>query len=163
MAARVPAVVRSGRQSVVVIDVAGNAGHIGMTIGEWKSGRAVIERCRRPTYCVVAHRTVRCHKLRTCRAVHRIIRLVPGRQMAARIPAIVQRGRQSKVVIDVARSAGHVGMPVGKWEPCYAVIEWRPCPPVHGVARRTLRNRKKRWSRGMRGVRGLLPSCQMAS
>jgi hypothetical protein len=104
-------------------------------------------------YGTVAHR-----KLRTRRRVHRIIRLLPGSQMAARGPATVQRGRQIIIVIDVAGSAGHAGMPIGEWEPCYAVIEWRPGPTCRRMARAAIRHRKKRWSRGMRGIRGLLPS-----
>ena len=60
--------------------------------------------------------------------MHRIIRLLPGRQMASRVSAIVQRGRQVIVVTDVARSAGHGGMAIREWEPCYAVVERSPRP-----------------------------------
>jgi hypothetical protein len=83
----------------------------------------------------MAYRTVPYRKLRTGRRVHRIIRLLPGRQMAARVPATVERRRQVIIVINVAGSAGHTGMPIGKWEPCYAVIEWRACPTIHRMAR----------------------------
>jgi hypothetical protein len=83
----------------------------------------------------MAYRTVPYRKLRTRRGVHRIIGLLPGRQMAAGVAATVQRGRQVIIVINVARSAGHGGMPIGKWEPCYAVIEGRPRPTIHGMAR----------------------------
>jgi hypothetical protein len=43
--------------------------------------------------------------------------------MAARDSATVQRGRQRIVVVDVTRSAGHGGVPIGKWKPCRAVVE----------------------------------------
>ena len=82
MAARVPAIGRRDRQSIVVVHVAGNArcprwGNVHPCQG--KAGRAVIEGCRRPAYCVMAHRTVRRRKLRTRRRVDGIIRLLPGR------------------------------------------------------------------------------------
>jgi hypothetical protein len=80
-------------------------------------------------YGTVAHR-----KLRTRCRVHRIIRLLPGSQMATRVAAAVQCGRQVIIVINVAGRAGHTGMPIGKWEPCYAVIEGRPCPTIHCMA-----------------------------
>src|ERR1700730_12714665 len=135
MAARGPATVQWGRQRIVVVDVTRSAGHAGMAIGEWEPCGAVIETCRSPTYCCVAYRAVSYRKLRTRRRVHRIIRLLPGRQMAARVPATVQCSRQIIIVINVARSAGHAGMPIGKWEPCYGVIEWRACPTIDCVAR----------------------------
>jgi hypothetical protein len=83
--------------------------------------------------------------------------------MATRVAAAVQCGRQVIIVIDVARSASHFGMTIVKREPGYAVIEGRPCPTIHCMARRTLRNWEKRWRRGMVRIRGLLPSRQMAS
>jgi hypothetical protein len=88
-----------------------------------KPGSAVIEYRRRPIYCCVACRTVRCRKLRTRRRVHRIGGLLPSRQMAARDSATVQWGRQRIVVVDVTRSAGHGGVAIGKWKPCCAVVE----------------------------------------
>ena len=75
--------------------MAGNAGRRGrrdVHAGQGKPRRSVIERCRRPTYRVMAYGTVRCRKLRTRRGVHRIIRLVPRRQMASGIPAIGRGG-----------------------------------------------------------------------
>jgi hypothetical protein len=68
-----------GFERVIVAHVAGSAGHVGMPIGQRKPGRAVIETCRRPTYCVMAYRTIRRRKLRSRRRVHRIIRLLPSR------------------------------------------------------------------------------------
>src|SRR6202035_5281903 len=82
MTARGTATVQRGRQRIVVVDVTRNAGHAGMAIGKWEPCCAVIETCRRPTYGCVAYRTVPYRKLRTRRRVHRIIRLLPGSQMA---------------------------------------------------------------------------------
>ena len=39
--------------------------------------------------------------------MHRIIRLLPGGQMASGVAAVVWRYRQSEVVVDVAIRAGH--------------------------------------------------------
>ena len=116
MAARVPAIVRHDRQSIVVVDVAGCAGHAGMGIGQRKPGRAVIENCRRPTYCVMAHRTIRQAKLRTCRRVHGIFRLLPGGQMTAGRAASTCLNAQAVVAADMALLARHVGMAVGQRE-----------------------------------------------
>jgi hypothetical protein len=92
-------------EGVVVVDVTGGAGRRGwghVRSGQGKPGRAVVKSCRRPTNCCMADRTVRWRKLRTRRGVHRIVRLLPGRQMAARVPTIARGGRQVVVVIDVA-------------------------------------------------------------
>jgi len=48
MALRIAAVGRSDRQIVIVVDMAERASHIGMAIGEQKSGRTVIELCVQP-------------------------------------------------------------------------------------------------------------------
>jgi hypothetical protein len=111
----------------------------------------------------MAYRTVPHRELRSRRRVHGVICLLPGRQMATRVAATVERGRQVIIVINVAGRAGHTGVPIGEWEPCYAVIEWRPCPAIHRVACAAIRDRKKRWIRLMRGIRRLLPGRQMAS
>jgi hypothetical protein len=90
--------------------------------------------------------------------VHRIIGLLPGRQVAARVPATVQGRRQVIVVVDVTRSAGNAGMTISQREPCCAVVERRTRPTYHRcMAGDALRNREERWSRGMCGIRGLSP------
>jgi hypothetical protein len=83
--------------------------------------------------------------------------------MACRVSAIGRRNRQSIVVVDVARSAGHVGMPVGKWEPSCAVVECRRRPIYRRMARCAVRTCKSRSGRWMHRIRGLLPGRQMAS
>jgi hypothetical protein len=137
MASRVPAIVLRGRQGVIIIDVAGSAGRCSVRTGQQKTGRAVVERRRRrrrPTYRVMARAAIRQAKLRPGRWVRRIICLLPGRQMAARISAIGRRNRQVVVVIDMAGSARHVGMPIRQQKTSCAVVK-RSCEPgVHSVA-----------------------------
>jgi hypothetical protein len=71
--------------------------------------------------------------------MRRIIRLLPGRQMASRVPAIGRRSRQVVVVIDVAGSARHVGMPIGQREPRQRMVKVGGLPCVNrsmaGLAR----------------------------
>ena len=43
MAARVSAIGRCGRQNIVVVDVAGNAGDVGMPVGEQEPRCAVVQ------------------------------------------------------------------------------------------------------------------------
>jgi len=139
--------------------VAGSAGHGGVPIGKWKPCCAVVERRRRPIHCRMAYGTVPYRKLRTRRGMHRIIRLLPGRQMAPGVAAAVQRGRQIIIVIDMAGSAGHAGMTIGQRESCCAVVERRTRPTYHRrMTGDALRSREERWSRGMCGIRGLAPS-----
>ena len=71
---------------------------------------------------------------------------LPGGQMALRISAIGRRNRQGIVVVDVARSAGHVGMPVGQQETGRTVVECRCRPTSRCVACRAIRKRKGRAS-----------------
>ena len=52
-----------------------------------------------------------------------IIRLLPGAQVALRVPAIVERNHQIVIVVDVARSAGHVGVSVRQRKPRRVVVE----------------------------------------
>lgn len=59
VALRVSTVGRRDGQTVVVVDVAERAGHVGVAVGQLKAGGAVIENSRVPTRRVVARRTVR--------------------------------------------------------------------------------------------------------
>jgi hypothetical protein len=45
--------------------------------------------------------------------MHRIGRGLPGRQMATRVAAVRRRDRQVVIIVDVAGSAGHVGVAIG--------------------------------------------------
>jgi hypothetical protein len=147
-------------EGVVVIHMAGGAGrwrrgHV--RSGQGKPGGAVIETRRCPTYRCMAYGAVRCRKLRTRRGVHRIICLLPGRQMASRVPAIGRGDRQSIVVVDVARSAGHVGMAIGQRKPGRAVVKSCRRPTHRRMAQRTVRCRKRRTRRGVHRIVRLLP------
>ncbi len=66
--------------------------------------------------------------------MHRIRGALPSRQMASRIPAIGRRDHQVIVVVNMARSAGHVGMPIGQHKPGRAVVKRSGEPGVHSVA-----------------------------
>ena len=95
----------------------------------------MIEGRRGPGNSVVASRAVGHAKSRPCRGVHRIIRLLPSRQMAARVSAVVQLGSQVVIVVDVAGCASHIGMAIRQREPGGAVIELRAQPTVKRMAR----------------------------
>ena len=59
--------------------------------------------------------------------------------MASRVSAIVQRGRQVIVVVDVTRSAGHGGMAIGQRKARRAVIKTGGRPTYCCMAYRTVR------------------------
>jgi len=63
-----------------------------------------------------------------------IIRLLPGRQMAACIAAIRRLDRQAVVAIDMAEGALHIGMAVGQQKAGGAVVEFAVRPLGDGVA-----------------------------
>ena len=103
-------------EGVVVVDMAGSAGRgrrRHMRAGQGKPSRAMVEGRCIPTHRRVTHRAIRCRESRPGGGMHRIVRLLPGGQMALGIPAIGGSNRQSVVVVDVAGGAGHVGMAVG--------------------------------------------------
>lgn len=135
VAAGVAAIGRRSRQCVVVVDVAGSASHIGVSIGERKTRRVVIERGRSPAHRCVTCGAVRKRKRWSGRRMDRIVRLLPGAQVAPRISAIGRRNRQIVVVVQMAGSAWHVGMAVGQQKTRRAVVEIRVQPCVkRGVA-----------------------------
>ena len=63
----------------------------------------------------------------------------------------------------MARSAGHVGVPVGQQEARGAVIEDRRGPGNGVVASRAVGHAKSRARRRVHGIVGLLPSRQVAA
>ncbi len=101
------------REGVVVAHVAVGAGHdfTGrrhlMRTRQRETGGAMVKGCGGPGDGVVASRAVRCRIRRSGRRVHRIIRLLPGCQMASGVAAVGRRSGQSVVVVDVAIRAGH--------------------------------------------------------
>ena len=105
-----------------------------MPIGQRKPGRAVVERRRQPTHCVMAPGAIRKTKSRSGRWMHGIRGLLPRRQMASRVPAILRRDRQVVVVIDVAGGARHVSMPIRQQKPRRAVVELSVQPGIKRMA-----------------------------
>lgn len=78
----VPALGRTNLQIVVVVDVAGNAGHVGVTICERKARCAVIEFRSEPVVEVVAPLAIAGGKGRSRLGMRRIRRLLPIFQVA---------------------------------------------------------------------------------
>ena len=142
----VAAVAISGIERVIVIYVAGRAGsrRRQMRSGQGETGNAVVEGCSAPACRRVAMRTI-CRRKRGARSgMHGSVGLLPGRQMATRVTAVRRGDRQTVVVVDVAQIAGHVRMPVGQQESRRAVIEDCGRPTDRRVARRTIRQCKRR-------------------
>ena len=102
-------------EAVVVADMAGGARRRRwrhMRSRQGKSGSTVIERRRSPTGGRMASRAIRHCKSRSGCGVHRRGGLLPSRQMALRISAIGRGDHQCVIAINVAQSAGHVGVPI---------------------------------------------------
>ena len=109
-----------------------------------ETGRAVVERSGIPALRGMAGGTIRRRKSGPRCRVYRGRGLLPFRQVAAGVPAVGRRDRQSVVVVDMARSAGHVGVPIGQQETRRAVIEDRRGPGNRVVASRAVGHRKSR-------------------
>src|SRR3984893_13181920 len=132
-----------GIQSVIIVDVAGSAGrrrgrHV--RADKRKAGSAVIEACSIPSAVVVAGGTVGGGERRTRSGVLGIVGLLPGREMATRIAAIVGLNVQTVIAADVALRAscdfsgrGHL-VGVRQRKTGGAVIELAVSPGSNGVA-----------------------------
>ena len=153
-------------QCVIVADVAGSAGRgrrRSMRARQRETGGAVVERSGVPAFRGMASRAIRRRKSGSRCRVYRCGGLLPSRQMASGVAAVRRRNRQSVVVVDMARSAGHVGVPVGQQEARGAVIEDRRGPGNGVVASRAVGHAKSRARRRVHWIIRLLPSRQMAS
>ena len=84
---------------------------------EREARHAVIEGSSVPPFGRVAIRAICQGKCRTSRRVHGIVRLLPCGQMAPGRAASSRRNLQVVIVVDVARSAGHIRMAVSQREP----------------------------------------------
>ena len=165
---RLVAAITVGRtERVIIVHVAGSAGRRrrrNMRSSQSKARRAVIERRSRPANRRVAGGAVRCGKCGARRGMNRIIRLLPCRQMASRVPAVSRCDHQVVIVIDVARCAGHAGMAVGQHEPGLAVVKLSGRGPTGRVmARLAIGKGELRSRRWMRRIVRLLPNRQMAT
>lgn len=159
MAGGVSTVRRSDLQIVVVVDVARNAGNVGVPVRERETGKGVIEICSVPTLCRVTVGAVGRRKNRSRSGVNGIIGLLPSAQVTAGVTAIGGRNLQVVIVIDVAGSAGNVGMTVRQRKPGGAVIELRVEPGVEGVAGFACGGEIRR---GVIGIRGFLEVAYVA-
>jgi len=162
VASRVTAIRWRDLQIVIVVDVAGRAGHIRVPVRQQESRRAVIKCCRRPSCGGVATRAVRRSKRRPRGRVGRIICLLPGRQVASRIPAIRRLNGQVVIVIDVAQRARHVRMSRRQQKSGRAVVELRSEPAIKRMAALAISRCKRRSCAGVWRVRGALPVLQVA-
>jgi len=94
-----------------------------------------------------------CHgKYWPSRGMDGVVRLLPGRQVALGISAIRGRNRQVVIVVDVAGSAGDIGVPVRQWKPGGVMIEFRAQPAVKGMARIARRRELRAYVVGIRGL-----------
>jgi len=127
-----------------------------------ESSRAVIEYGRVPRHRVVATGTISCGERRARGGVSRIVRLLPGGQVASRVSAIVGRDRQIVIVIDVASRTGDIRVAVGEGKSRGGVVECRGRPTYSRVARGTILKSESCSCRWMDRVCGLLPGRQVA-
>ena len=134
MAAGIAAICRRDLQGVIVIDVAGGAGDVGVAVGEGKTGGGVIKDRGVPGNGVVAPGAIAHGKGRTGVGMYWVDGLLPGRQVAARISAIGGRDFQIVIVSDVAGLAWQIGVAVGQEKASDGVIEFGVGPGIEGVA-----------------------------
>ena len=83
-----------------------------MPVRQQKPSRGVIEICGVPALGGMAIRTVYQPECRPGRRMHRIICLLPGRQMALGIAAVRRRNCQVVIVVDMARSTRDIRMAI---------------------------------------------------
>jgi len=91
-----------------------------------KARRAVIENSCLPRNRVVAQRAGRHGEAIGRSRMIGVCGLLPGCQVALRVPAIRRRDLKVVVVVDVARGAGHVRVAVREQKARCAVVKFRP-------------------------------------
>ena len=106
----------------------------------------MVKRRSIPSLRRVALRTICRPKCCSAGGVNGIVRLLPGRQVASRIPAICWLNRQVVISIDVAQRALHIRVAIRQQESGRAVIEYSVRPGCDGVASRA--SRCCRWEPG---------------
>ena len=77
VASGVAAIGRSNLQIVIVVEVAGGARNIGVSIREKKTGGAMVKNSRVPTHGVVARGAIGRGKGRAGRRMRRVVRFLP--------------------------------------------------------------------------------------
>jgi len=128
-------------QRVVVIDVALRAGRRQVRPHQREACDAVIERRGIPSRGGMAIRAVRRRKRRSGGRVHRIIRALPGGQVALRVAASRGRDLQRVVPVDMARAALHGRMLPGQRETRGAVVKHARGPGGNRMAGGALHRR----------------------
>src|SRR5436305_15294001 len=83
-----------------------------MRIGQRETGRRVVERRVEPRHGIMTIRASSDRKYAGCGRMLRIVGLLPGGKVAARMPAVGRRNLQIVVSTDVATLAGNIRVPV---------------------------------------------------
>lgn len=83
-----------------------------MSVRQQESCGSVVKICGVPALGGMAIRAVYQRKCRPGRRMHRIICLLPGRQMALGIAAVRRRNCQVVIVVDMARSTRDIRMAI---------------------------------------------------
>ena len=133
-----------------------------MRANKRETGDRVIKRSGVPTLGGVAIGAIGGSKAGTRGGVNRIGSLLPLGKVAAGVAAIRRSNLQIVIVVEVAGSAGNVGVSVGKKKAGRAVIEDRRVPTDGVMARGAIGSGKGRASGRMRRIVGLLPVGEMA-
>jgi len=164
VAAGVAAIVLLNLQSVIVVDVALDAGRGHVSASQRKSGHRVVEGGHvGPRDGVVTLRAIGSGESGSGRGMDRIVGLLPGGQVAAGVPTIRGRNLQIVVVVDVALRALQIRVAIRQRESSGAVIEYYIGPRRRIVTIRAIRNRKSGSGARVRRVVGLLPGGQVAA
>jgi len=152
MASRATAGCRQGT-CVIVVDVASGTGRRYVGAREREIGLSVVVKiCRRPRSRVVAACAIGKRKSRPGRLMRRIIRLLPGGQMASRATAGCRQGT-GVIVIDMAGGAGRIYVSAREREiRIRVVVELGVQPSIKGMAIRAIRSGKMRVSRSGRNM-----------
>jgi len=164
VATRITAVGGGDLQIVIVVDVALCAGHVGVTIRQRESGARVVKGGGVPTRVVVAGAAGSQWESLGGTRVRRIVRLLPGGQVAAGVSAIIVRNASEVVIaVDVALRASERRVRTIEDKSGHAVIEGRAEPTVElRVAVLAVRGSEGRTGSGVRRIVGLLPVAQVA-
>lgn len=139
MAAGVAAVVRRNRQIIIVVYMTEGARHVRMTVGQQKSGRAVVKFCVQPGVKRMAAGAVRSSKFRSSRLVLRVCGSQPIGHVAGgtlrRKPDVI-----SNCGIRVAGVALHNCVRTEQWKPVEVVLNRLRgnLPAKRGVALRAI-------------------------
>lgn len=140
MALRVTTIGGGNLQIVVVVDVAGGAGHVGVSVRQQKSGRAVIECGAQPAVEFVAALAVAGGERRPSACVHWICGVLPILQVAG-IAGRAQPEEYPRCGLLVALIALHRGVSAQQRKPVLMIANLLhgDVPALHSVALRAVR------------------------